>query len=126
MNSNFYSKIILVSIGINSVIGCANNLSGYNATSSPAAYSRTIQRANKEKHYFIMHSGVDSYRVTQAEVEKTKQQFTVHLAKIDSLPASGNAGGKKLHMYMKDSVSYTLDEPHTILISKIARIERMQ
>ena len=125
--ANFYIKIILVFVGFNSLISCSNNYSGEQAMTASSAYPKMIERANKQKQYFIMHSGVDSYRIIQAEVEKTKQQFTVNLAKIDSVSATRNsASSKKLHMYMKDSTSYTLDEPHTIPISKIARIQRIQ
>ena len=75
-----------------------------------------------------MYSGVDTYRVTSAQVEKTKKQFTVHLAKVDSLHAAdlkkpGSTSGQIIQMYMRDSASYTLDEPHTILINKVAKID---
>jgi hypothetical protein len=75
-----------------------------------------------------MHSGVDVYRIKSIEVEKSKQQFTVQLDKLDSLHLAGmknpkSFGDKVIYLQMKDSASYTLDEPHTIPLKKVARIE---
>jgi hypothetical protein len=75
-----------------------------------------------------MHSGVDTFAVTSLLVEKNKQDFTVHLNKLDSLRRSlltnpGAVPQKLVHLYMTDSTSYTLDEPHTIPLKKVARIE---
>ena len=75
-----------------------------------------------------MHSGVDTFAVTSLLVEKTKQQFTVHLDKLDSLhrlhfnnPKA--LGEKRIYLHMRDSASYTLDEPHTIPLARIEKIE---
>ena len=93
-----------------------------------SAYPRVIERAKKDKHYFIMHSGIDTFAITSVLVERSKQQFTVHLNKVDSLHRvyinnPKTLQEKHIHVYMRDSVSYTLDEPHTIPLNKIARIE---
>jgi hypothetical protein len=115
------------------LVGCSNNTSPNKTVSQDVSQTsvnpRMIARANKAKRYFIMYSGVDTYRVTSAEVEKNKQQFTVRLAKVDSMHLAGlrnpaAATGNLTHMYMRDSTSYTLDEPHTIALTKVARIER--
>jgi hypothetical protein len=94
------------------------------------SYNKALARAGKDKSYMIMHSGVDVYRITSVEVEKSKKQFTVQLNKVDSIhlanmnnPAS--SGEKLVHVYMKDSTSYTLDEPHTIPLSKVASIKKV-
>ncbi len=75
-----------------------------------------------------MHSGVDTFVITSVLVERSKQQFTVHLNRLDSLHRvninnSKSLAGKQIHVYMRDSTSYTLDEPHTIPLSRVARIE---
>lgn len=74
-----------------------------------------------------MHSGVDSFAVSSVVVERTKRQFTVQLGKLDSTYqatlTAPSSGRQPLHLYMLDSTSYTLDEPHTISMTKIGRIE---
>lgn len=118
---------ILAIIFLAALAGCSNSNTSGSAGSQTSSYARTIERANKGKRYFIMYSGVDTYRVTSAQVETGKQQFTVHLAKIDSSHAialkTHSTPGKLLQMYMRDSTSYTLDEPHTIPIDRVSRIE---
>lgn len=82
----------------------------------------------------ILHSGINIYSMTSAEIDKTKQQLTVQLDKVDSLYLIVNgrqhvpkkAEPHKMHMYMSDSTSYTLDEPHTIFLNKVARIELVE
>lgn len=75
----------------------------------------------------VMHSGVDTFAVTSVVVERSKRQFTVQLGKLDSLyqaTLTAPAPAKKpIHLFMRDSTSYTLDEPHTIPLNRIARIE---
>lgn len=92
-----------------------------------SAFPRVIERAKKDKRYFIMHSGVDTLAITSIEVENRKE-FTVHLDRMDSLRrvTLNNPtvlSKKQLHLFMSDSTSYTLDEPHTISFSKLAKIE---
>jgi hypothetical protein len=103
------------------------------------SYTQTLKHTRKNKKYVIMHSGVDVYIVKQVEVERNRKQFTVYLDRVDSLNIvnTGNPEGKRyvpkkgepvkpeIHVYMKDSTSYTLDEPHTIAVDKIARIEKV-
>lgn len=117
--------VIIISLYL---VSCSGNHSTARTISQTSAYHRIIERADKDKRYFIMYSGVDTYRVTSVEVERTKQQFTVHLAKVDSVHVAhlknpGAMTDKHIQMYMRDSASYTLDEPHTILVAKVARIE---
>jgi hypothetical protein len=126
--SHYYTSFVLAFLFSSCLVGCSNNYSTGNTISQTSAYPKIIERANKDKRYFIMYSGIDTYRITSAQVERAKQQFTVHLAKVDSAHASrlrnpGTMTEKAAYMYMQDSTSYTLDEPHTIPINKIARIE---
>jgi hypothetical protein len=102
-------------------------LSGNNITRT-VAFPRVIEKGKKDKNYFIMQSGVDVYRIKSIEVEKSKQQFTVLLDRVDSLHLAGKKKNKSLNeklieLHMKDSTSYTLDEPHTIALNKVASIQ---
>lgn len=107
------------------------NCSNTTSITKPSSFPRRIEAAKKNERYFVMHSGIDVYRVSSIIVEKSNQHFTVQLTKPDSLhlanlnnPSVLNE--KLLHLFMKDSTSYTLDEPHTILLSRIARIELVE
>ena len=75
-----------------------------------------------------MHSGTDTFAITSVLVERRKQHVTVHLNRLDSLhrvhinnPKA--LAEKQIHVYVRDSILYTLDEPHTIPFNKVARIE---
>jgi hypothetical protein len=102
--------------------------SGTRSITKASAFPRQIETASKSHRYFLMHSGVDVFHVSSVIVEKSKQHFTVQLNKPDSahlinISSTGTINEKCIHVFMKDSTSYTLDEPHTILFSKISRIE---
>jgi hypothetical protein len=120
-----YNYITALSVLI-AVSACTT--SGNNAITRTSAYPRVIEQARKDKSYFIMHSGLDTFAITSLLVEKNKQDFTVYLNKLDSARRSmlanpGSASQKLVHLYMSDSTSYTLDEPHTIPLKKVVRIE---
>lgn len=85
-----------------------------------------------------MQSGINIYHVNSVDLDKAKKQLTVTLDKVDSLrlvyfknPALRTSGqstanaatNHEIHMYMKDSTSYTLDEPHTLPVNNVARVE---
>lgn len=75
----------------------------------------------------VMFSGADTFAVTDVQVWRSKRQFTVQLARPDSILVLALRGypklpGKRLYLYLRDSASYTLDEPHTIPMDRIARI----
>ena len=75
-----------------------------------------------------MFSGVDTFSVTHLMIENARRDITVQLNRIDSfqrrsLVSDTSLQKKQMLLYMVDSISYTLDEPHTIPIKKIARIE---
>ena len=127
-NSIFCSALIIGGLLWCSLLGCSAYQSNTNLITNSASYPRVIEQARKDKRYFIMHSGVDTFAVTSLLVEKTKQQFTVHLDRLDSLhrfhfnnPKA--LGEKRIYLHMRDSTSYTLDEPHTIPLARIANIE---
>lgn len=82
----------------------------------------------------VLHSGINVYSINAVQLDRAKKQATVQLDKVDStyLVSSGTAVGTggtarhpAMHLYTSDSTSYTLDEPHTIMLEKIARIERV-
>lgn len=126
--------IILFSIVASS---CSNHYSQSNTIAETSAYPKTLERAMKDKRYFMMQSGVNIYTVTSIDVHKGKQQITVTLDKPDSLhlawfnnpglrttkTAEGKPVQREVHVFMKDSTSYTLDEPHTIPMTKVGRVE---
>ena len=123
-----YSSIPIIVLIILCLPGCLIQHDDTKPITRTSAYPRLIDRAKKDKRYIIMHSGIDTYAVASVVVEKSKKEFTVHLNKIDSFHRVNMnnpklSGEKYAHMYMRDSTSYTLDEPHTLLLKKIARIE---
>ncbi len=137
MNTFKYWRItIFAVIFLCAFSGCINRYNA-NPVTRTSGYPRFIERANKNKRSFFMHSGVDVYTITSVEVDKAKKNMTVHLDKIDSLnkrnvnnpeilrKQSGQPSLTKIHVYMRDSTSYTLDEPHTIPLNKVARIEEV-
>jgi hypothetical protein len=118
---------------LNLFCGC-NHYSTANPATDVSTYPKILERSKKDKRYFIMQSGVNLYTITSVDLDQAKKQITVTLDKVDSLrlvhfknPAARqnqqNGLGHETHVYMKDSTSYTLDEPHTIPTEKIARIE---
>lgn len=129
MKTFSYCSIAFLTLIISfSIFSCSSQLDNTTPVANASAFSRMLNRAQKNKHYMIMHSGVDIYRIFQVEVEKSKQQFTVHLNFVDSIHKANlenpkALGERQTHVYMKDSASYTLDEPHTISFNKVDRIE---
>ena len=104
-----------------------------------SVYPAALQRAKKDKEYIVFHSGADVFAVKYVEVEKARRQFTIMLDRIDSTqkenyahflsrPANNASMGtiKQVHLFTKDSANYTLDEPHTIPFTNIAKIERVR
>jgi len=106
---------------------CSTSNSTDAAVDRTASYPRVLEKARKDKHYLVLHSGIDTFAITSMVVEKGKKDITVHLNKIDSsaranIKSTASIAQKFTHVYMKDSTSYTLDEPHTIPLSRVARI----
>jgi hypothetical protein len=61
-------------------------------------------------------------------VENARREMTVQLNTIDSIQRMNlvypkTLKGKQIVLYMRDSTSYTLEEPHTLPINQIARIQ---
>ena len=118
-------RIILPLLAFISFSACSTT--GNNADASPSGFPRMVERAKKDKQNLLLHSGLDTFLITSVVVEKSRQDFTVHLNKLDSINRAiirnaETAKGKQLHIYMRDSTLYTLDEPHTIPFAKVARI----
>ncbi|MEJ7766225.1 MAG: hypothetical protein WKF89_00330 [Chitinophagaceae bacterium] len=117
---------------------CSNQISQGKTVTRKSAYPAVIEQAKKDKRYFIMYSGVNIYSITNVEIDKGKQQMTVQLDKVDSLHQAYVTNNQTMRykpreeepaslseilVYMSDSTSYTLDEPHTILLNKVAKID---
>lgn len=121
------------------VIACSQSSHTAKAVSSASEYPAIIERAQKKHTYMFMQSGLNQYTISSVDLDKAKQQMTVTLNKADSTlgltlntqdnkaatptPIGTSAAKRRLHLYMADSTTYTLDEPHTIPLSKIARLE---
>lgn len=120
------------------VWACANNYYTAKPVTPASKYPSAINKARKDKRYFIMQSGINIYSVTSVDLDDAKQQITVTLDKVDSshlvyltnpeVRRSKAKEGEKpvrseIRLYMKDSASYTLDEPHTIPLAKVGRVE---
>jgi hypothetical protein len=130
--------IIFAFIASFAIMGCSNHNLVARPVTSASAYPSAIEKAQKDKRYFIMQSGINIYTITSVDLDKAKQQMTVTLDKVDALrlanfknPAttrskaikSEQASQSEIHLFMRDSTSYTLDEPHTIPLNNIARVE---
>ena len=127
MNSlSSWNLSVLAVLFISAVIGCS--VTQGNNTSNTSRFPRMMEQAKKDNRYLIMHSGMDSFAITSLLVEKGKKEFTFHLNKIDSmhrimLNNTKLSKEKYMHIFMRDSSGYTLDEPHTIPIKNVLRIE---
>ena len=120
-NTTVYILVLLCSL-----TACLSNYGDGKPVTRISAFPRVMEKARQDKRYFIMHSGIDTFAITSLLVEKGKNEFTVHLNKLDSLHRLHNAASsteKQAKLFMRDSVSYTLDEPHTIPFNRVARIE---
>ena len=110
------------------LIGCCYFFacSTANEITSTSKFRGAIERGRKDQRAFVMYSGVDTFAVTSIAVERRSKEFTVQLDKSDSLQRAANSklppSNKKIYIYMKDSTSYTLDEPHTIPLKNISRL----
>lgn len=125
----------LISLG--ALSGCSNSYIKAKTVTPASAYPAAIEQANRDNRSFILHSGINVYTITTYQLNKEQQKMDVQLNKLDSIhvvdvsdresgrsrPKKGGSSIKEIHIYTKDSVSYTLDEPHTIPMDKLARID---
>ena len=120
------------------LLACSISYPKAKPVASVSEYPIAIEQAKTDHRYFVMQSGLNFYTVTSVDLDKAKQEMTVTLNKVDSsrLLNVGNYEGKRykrqkgeprrssqIHLYMNDSTSYTLDEPHTIPLGKVGRVE---
>ena len=124
----FKNLVYIFLLPVISITFFACSAPGNNAQTGVSAYPRMVERAKKGHHSLLMHSGIDTFLITSVVVEKSRQDFTVHLNRLDPanrvrLQDPANSRGKQLHIYMRDSTLYTLDEPHTIPFAKVSRME---
>ena len=118
--------------------GCSNSYIKAKPVTAASSYPAVIEQAKKDQRYFLLKSGINLYTVTSVDLDKAKQQMTVTLDKVDSSrlvnvsnfesrrykPRKGEStGSSAIHLYTTDSTSYTLDEPHTIPLNKVGRVE---
>ncbi|HZG24157.1 MAG TPA: hypothetical protein VEZ17_06225 [Chitinophagaceae bacterium] len=116
--------------------GCASqNTSG--TLTNKSRYAGVLEKARIDKRSMMLHSGINLYTITNVQVDKAHRQFTVQLDMPDSIHrtdannaavgtatpnAAGQSGSARLHVHMSDSISYTLDEPHTLSMDKVAKM----
>ena len=123
---NSLKGLIILIIACN-LSGCYIHNAGEPITKT-RAFPKTIESAKKDNRQFIMYSGKDTFKVTSITIENAKREFTVHLDRVDSLyranlKNSKPLAGKHIFLYMLDSISYTLDEPHTIPLTNVEKIQ---
>jgi hypothetical protein len=133
-----FSTATLVGIALFFIPGCSNEYYTAKTITNSSGYSAVITKAQKKHRYIMMQSGVNLYSVTLADVHKSRQEMTVTLDKVDStrlttfnsavssntkLKKAGLVGEAMVRLYMTDSTSYTYDEPHTVPMNKISRVE---
>ena len=134
----FYSTAFFALISLCALSGCSNSYIKSKSVTPASAYPAAIEQANRDNRAFILHSGINVYTITSYQLNKEKQKMDVQLNKLDSLHVVSVSGGesgrsrpkkressliKEIHIYTKDSIDYTLDEPHTIPMEKVARID---
>lgn len=128
MERNFYLKAIIFFLIISGSLSGCFTYNSSNPVTRTSAFPKVIEKARKDSRDFFMYSGKDTFAVTSIMIANSKREFTVQLDRLDSsrranLNNPANQPEKQLALYMLDSTSYTLDEPHTIALKKIARIQ---
>src|SRR3954469_1012406 len=63
---------------------CSNNSYQANSITTASKFPDVIEKANKDKRYFIMRSGLNIYAITSVDLDRAKQLMTVTLDKVDS------------------------------------------
>lgn len=134
----FFSACFFTFVWLFVLPGCSNSYTKANSLTRVSAYPAAIEQAKKDHRYFMMRSGINLYTITSVDLDHTKKQMTVTLDKVDSSrlpdtksslikqpkPQKGEASVSfQIHLLMADSTSYTLDEPHTIPLNKVRRVE---
>lgn len=100
-------------------------------------YAKQMEKAIKKHHFIYLKSGINLYQVMSLDTDRAKDDVTVTLHQVDSThqyyfknPYDRRTRSKEsnwpnkpeLKIYLQDSSSYTLDEPHTIPIARIDSI----
>ena len=133
MTSTRYCKSVLTFAFFLALFGC-NHYFTARPVSTISEFPAAIEQAKEAHRFFVMKAGLNAYTVTSVDLDKAKQQMTVTLNTLDSahLLYLSNPGSRlrkptkspsEIHMYMRDSTSYTLDEPHTIPLNNIGRLQ---
>lgn len=136
MKITSYTTIIVSALFISlALLSCSNHSFTAKPVASNSQYPKALERAQKKHWYMFMQSGLNQYTIAYVDLDQAKQQMTVTLNKVDSLQLlnatniannltqKGQSAKRQLRVYMSDSTSYTLDEPHTISLTKVARME---
>jgi hypothetical protein len=134
----YFAAAFLASVFSFVTAGCFSHSFKTKPVTPASSYPDAIEQAKKDQRYFLLKSGINLYTVTSVDLDKAKQQITVTLDKVDSshlanvknfeskhykLRKGDTPASSAIHIYMTDSTSYTLDEPHTIPMDKVGRVE---
>ena len=128
--------VLLIFATADIITSCANTGYTTRPVSSSADFPAVLETSRKKDRAFILHSGLNIYAVSSLELDKPKENMHVQLKKLDSVQvvqvdAPGKTTDKaaaagrpnEVHLYMKDSASYLLEEPYTIPLARVARID---
>jgi hypothetical protein len=141
MNTTRLCSIIFLAFIFFAVGACSTHTPEAKTITPESKYPSIIARSLTNKRSCILHSGINVYNVTSVQVDHGKQQMTVQLNKPDSSQLAFYKGveagnyhhqkgeakqGGQTHIFMADSTSYTLDEPHTLPLNKVAKVEVVQ
>jgi len=123
-------SLLSLTAAIYFLCSCSSTQNNATTYTSTRQYPKILEQARKESRFIIMYAGLDTFAVSSLVVENNKKEFTVHLDKLDSLHRStmkneASTTEPQVHLFVQDSASYTLDEPHTIPFIKLTRVEKI-
>ncbi|MCW3110361.1 MAG: hypothetical protein JWQ09_4867, partial [Segetibacter sp.] len=75
--SRYFHATIIAFIFSFAFGGCTNDYFKTKPVTPVSAYPKAIEKAKKDKRYFIMQSGINIYTITSVDLDNAKQQMTV-------------------------------------------------
>ncbi|MCW3115516.1 MAG: hypothetical protein JWR18_3912 [Segetibacter sp.] len=121
--------------------GCFQHYFKVVPVKATAQYPVALERGKQEDRFFILHSGSKTYAISTIEVNREKQQLELKLDKLDTphtvyttRPRHRVYKSKKgqspvlteIHLYLKDTPSYALNEPLILPIEKVNKLELLE
>lgn len=121
--------------------GCFQHYYKVVPVDAAARYPVAIERAKQEYRFFILHSGSKAYAISTIEVNRDKQQLELKLDNLESPHTVYTEGPQKrvyrpqkgesevlteIHLYVRDTAAYTLNEPLILPIEKVNKLELLE